>query len=91
MGPVGLDWVWLLLTVVIGGAMVINIGRSVIRSIHITREINLLEHEAREYRQRIAADSALIEMLKYDDFLEKYAREKHNMQHPKEDVYIINE
>ncbi|MFR9649602.1 MAG: septum formation initiator family protein [Rikenellaceae bacterium] len=85
------DWGWVLATVVIGGAIVINIGRSTLRSIEIQREINALTREANGYLKRIKADSILIESLKHDDLLEKYARERHNMQHPSEDVYIIEE
>ncbi len=85
------DWGWLLVIVVIGSAIVINIGRSTIRSFQIQHEIRALEREANIYLKRIKADSTIIEMLKYDDYLEKYAREKHNMQRSSEDVYIIEE
>lgn len=85
------DWWWLLLTVVIGSTMVINIARSSWRAIIIRGEISKLETQARDYQRRIDEDSTLIERLKSDDFLEKFAREQHNMQHSNEDVYIIEE
>ena len=43
------------------------------------------------YRERIARDSALIEQLQYDDYLEEYARENYHMQRRNEHVYIIEE
>ncbi len=85
------DWVWIVITAIFGGAMIVNIGRNTLRAIHVKREINALKREAKQYRKQIEADSTIIEMLKYDDYLEKYAREKHNMQRANEDVYIIEE
>ena len=49
----------------------------------------MLEREKALYEEKIARDSALIEQLKQDDFLEQYAREHFHMQRKGEKVYII--
>ena len=43
------------------------------------------------YRARIEQDSTLLERLRYDDYLEEYARENYHMQRSDEHVYIIKE
>ena len=43
------------------------------------------------YSEKIAQDSTLLERLKYDDYLEEYARENYHMQGRNEHVYIIRE
>lgn len=53
------------------------------------RRISRLERDKRMYQSSITADSTLIERLKYDEYLERYARERFNMQRPDEDVYIM--
>ena len=51
--------------------------------------LTALEREKALYEEKIARDSALIEQLKQDDFLEQYAREHFHMQRKGEKVYII--
>ena len=41
--------------------------------------------------ERIAQDSALVEQLRYDDYLEEYARENYHMLRRDEHVYIVEE
>lgn len=60
--------------------------KSIIRT---RRRIAALEHEKAEYQKSITADSTLIERLQYKDYLERFARERFNMQRTDEDVYII--
>ena len=57
----------------------------------VKTQINSLMREEIYYRERIARDSALIEQLQYDDYLEEYARENYHMQRRNEHVYIIEE
>ena len=57
----------------------------------IKRQINALTREQSYYSEKIAQDSALLERLKYDDYLEEYARENYHMQGRNEHVYIIRE
>ena len=57
----------------------------------IKRQINALNREREFYRARIEQDSTLLERLRYDDYLEEYARENYHMQRSDEHVYIIKE
>ena len=57
----------------------------------IKRQINALTRERAYYAEKIAQDSTLLERLKYDDYLEEYARENYHMQGRDEHVYIIKE
>ena len=57
----------------------------------IKRQINALTREQSYYSEKIAQDSTLLERLKYDDYLEEYARENYHMQGRDEHVYIIRE
>ena len=50
-------------------------GRNLIHAFKIRSQIRVLEREKALYEEKIARDSALIEQLKQDDFLEQYARE----------------
>lgn len=49
------------------------------------------DRERAYYSEKIEQDSALLERLRYDDFLEEYARENYHMQRRGEHVYIIKE
>ena len=57
----------------------------------IKRQINALNREKARHEQKIARDSALLEQLRYDDYLEEYAREHYHMQRRDERVYLIEE
>lgn len=65
--------------------------RNAVHAVRIKRQINRLEREKARYRTRIEQDSTLIEQLRYDDYLEQYAREHYRMQRPGERVYILEE
>lgn len=55
----------------------------------IKRQIRELENQKEYYLNRIAEDSALIENLKDDEFLEKYARERYLFKKDDEQIYIV--
>ena len=55
----------------------------------IKRDIVDLKEKRDYYLQRIAEDSAVIEMLKDDDYLEQYAREHYLMKRDSDVVYIM--
>ncbi len=80
---------WLSLTAVVVLFMIFIIGRNLLHALSIRSDISALEDEASFYRDHIRADSTLLEELKYDDNLEKYAREKYRMQRRGESVYFI--
>ena len=65
------------------------VGRNALHAVRIKRQINALERQKVSYQTKITADSTLLERLRYDDFLEEYAREQFRMQRPDEQVFII--
>ncbi len=69
--------------------MIFIIGRNMIHALSIKGEISALEYEAEYFMKHIKSDSTLLEELKYDDKLEKYAREHYRMQRRGESVYVI--
>ena len=96
---------WIVATAVIVVFTVFVVGRNALHAVKIKRQINALNREREFYRARInaltreqayyagkiAQDSTLLERLKYDDYLEEYARENYHMQGRDEHVYIIRE
>ncbi len=77
------------ITVVVMLFMLFIISRNMIHAISIRSDIAVLEDEAQFYQSHITADSTLLEELKYDDKLEKYAREHYRLQRRGERVYIV--
>ena len=82
---------WRAITVAIFAFTLFIIGRSVWDIIRINRDISRLNIEKQHYLQSIAEDSAAMARLRYDEYLEKYARENFNMQRKGEHIYIFNE
>lgn len=82
---------WMAATAVIVVLTTVVVGRNALHAFKIRRQINTLERERERYRVRIAQDSALLERLRYDDYLEEYARENYRMQRRNEHVYIVEE
>ena len=82
---------WIAATAAIVVFTVFMVGRNALHAVKIKRQINLLTREQAYYTEKIGHDSALLERLKYDDYLEEYARENYHMQRRGEHVYIIKE
>ena len=82
-------WIAATATIVVITGFVV--ARNAVHAVKIKRQIGALERERRQYRERIARDSVLIERLRYDDYLEEYARERFHMQRRDEEVYLIEE
>ena len=57
----------------------------------VEHRIGRLEDQQEMFRQRIEQDSTMLERLKYDEYLEQYAREKFHMQRSDEHVYIMED
>ena len=80
---------WIVLTAIIVVFSVFVIGRNALHAVKIKRQISLLERQFDYYVEKIAQDSTLLERLRYDDYLEEYAREHYHMQRRDEHVYIL--
>lgn len=77
------------ITILVVIFMLFVIGRNAVHAIHIRYEIGVLRGDARKYQERITKDSTVIESLKYDAELERYARENYFMQRKNEEIFII--
>lgn len=82
---------WIVATAAIVVFTVFMVGRNALHAVKIKRQINVLTRERAYYSEKIEQDSTLLERLRYDDFLEEYARENYHMQRRGEHVYIIKE
>lgn len=82
---------WIVATAAIVVFTVFMVGRNALHAVKIKRQINVLTRERAYYSEKIEQDSALLERLRYDDFLEEYARENYHMQRRDEHVYIVEE
>lgn len=81
--------VWRLIIIAILALGAVLISRPLSSLIEISQEINVLSQEKAKYEESIRRDSALINNLQDDAFLERYARENYFMQNPDEDVFIV--
>ncbi len=77
------------LAIIVMLLMLLSIGRNLFHALSIRSEISQMEDKATSYREQIVRDSTLLEELKYNDQLEKYARENYRMQRRGERVYIV--
>ena len=82
---------WIAATAIIVVLTLFVVGRNALHAVKIKGLMNALHREELFYRERIAQDSALVEQLRYDDYLEEYARENYHMQRRDEHVYIVEE
>ncbi len=83
--------IWLVITLVVVSFSLSVLLKNGWHALKISRQISQLEDEQEIYRSRIAADSALLEQLRYDEYLEQFARERYRMQRRNEQVYIMAE
>ena len=80
---------WIVVTGSIVAFTLFIMGRNAVHAIRIKRQINVLERQKVSYQAKITADSTLLEHLRYDEYLEEYAREHFRMRRTDEQVYII--
>ncbi len=76
-------------TVVITVFILFKISRDIVHAVQIKYEISNIEREMEQHQASITRDSTLIEQLKTDEELERYAREKYYMKRDNEDIFII--
>ena len=82
---------WIAATALIIVFTVFIVGRNALHALKIKRQIKVLTREQAYYKSEIERDSTLLERLRYDDYLEEYAREHSRMQRRDEHVYILED
>ncbi len=83
-------WHWVLATILFLALVLFVSDLRLVDLISTKRSVRRLHREIERYEEQIREDSTYIEMLKDDEQLEKYAREKHLM-HAKDEVLFIVE
>ncbi|MBO7331354.1 MAG: septum formation initiator family protein [Alistipes sp.] len=84
-------YLWLGLTAVIFIYTAVVIVRNLVVIVRVNSRISNLEEQYDLYRSRVDQDSTLLEQLKYDEYLEQFAREKFHMQRADEHIYIVED
>ena len=84
-------YLWLGLTAVIFIYTAVVIVRNLVVIVRVNSRISNLEEQYDLYRSRVDQDSTLLEQLKYDEYLEQFAREKFHMQRADEQIYIVED
>lgn len=82
-------WRWVGATVVFLVLVLFTSDLTLVGLIKTQTSVKRLRGEIERYREQIEADSIFMERLKDDEFLEKYAREKHLMHSKDEQLFII--
>lgn len=65
--------------------------RNLFTVITVKYRMGHLREQKELFQARITEDSTMLERLKYDEYLEQYARERFHMQRPNEFIYIVEE
>lgn len=82
---------WIIAVFIAVVVMIFLSGNYIVECFRLRREISALEDQIEMYRDKIAEDSIMLENLKYDEYIEAYAREHYNLQKKSETVYIIKD
>jgi len=80
---------YLLISLVFGVWMLFLDNYSLMDQRTLDQQINELQDNKKYYQDEIRKDKENIKLLKNDDQIEKYAREKYYMKKENEDIYII--
>jgi len=64
-------------------------GGTIVEAVSLRRSIRRMQRERMEYRERAQEDSAFLQSLRGDSFLEKYAREHFYMKGRGEEIYLV--
>ena len=62
---------------------------NLIEAWRLKQKINELEAQQEYYQQKITEDSTILENLRDDDYLERYAREHYLMKRKDETIYLL--
>lgn len=69
--------------------MVVFDENSLLNHREFNKEIDKLNNEKKYYKSQIDQDKELIDKLKDEEELEKFAREEYNMKKEDEEIYLI--
>ena len=82
-------WHWVVVTTLFLVLILFVADLSLVDLARTKSSVRRLHREIERYEKQIREDSIYIEKLKDDEFLEKYAREKHLMHAEDEVLFIV--
>ena len=82
-------WHWVLVTLLFVVLVLFVSDLTLVDLFRTKASVRRLHGEIERYEGQIREDSIFIERLKDDEFLERYAREKHLMHSKDEQLFII--
>ena len=82
-------WHWGVVTLVFLWLLLFKCDLTLVGLIKTQTSVKRLRGEIERYREQIVTDSVFMERLKDDEFLERYAREKHLMHSKDEQLFIV--
>ena len=80
---------WWIATGIVVLFTLVFVGQNLLHVLSLKRDITKLEDEEEAYLEKNERDSTLVNQLRYDDYLEEYAREQFGMRRTEEEVFII--
>ena len=80
---------WWIATGIVVLFTLVFVGQNLLHVLSLKRDIAKLGSEEEAYLEKIERDSTLVNQLRYDDYLEEYAREQFGMRRTEEEVFII--
>ena len=80
---------WWIATGIVVLFTLVFVGQNLLHVLSLKRDITKLEDEEEAYLEKIERDSTLVNQLRYDDYLEEYAREQFGLRRSTEEVFII--
>lgn len=80
---------WMIATAIIFVYTAALTVRNVITLIRVNHSASLLEQQCDIFTERIRQDSTMLEHLRYDEYLEEYARDRYHMQRVGESVFVV--
>lgn len=82
-------WHWLVVTAVFVVMVLFLSDLTLVNLLQTKRSVRRLKGEIERYSSQIEQDSVFIHSLQDDEFIEKYAREKHLMHSEGEQLFLI--
>jgi cell division protein DivIC len=80
---------YLLISLLFGVWMLFLDNYSYMDQRQLNKQINELQDNKKYYQEEIKKDNQSVKLLKNQDQVEKYAREKYYMKRENEDIYIV--
>lgn len=82
-------WYWIAVSLLFVGLILFGSDPTIFGFVRTKQSVKRLSREIERYELQIKDDSTFVKSIEDDQFLEKYAREKHLMHAADEQLFII--